>query len=75
LLVRPLYQWRERWSPLPRSSAWYLKSQATFSDCLALVRRAIWAEGNYTNSTPEAEMVLISAERLDRLLDQLATTP
>jgi hypothetical protein len=75
LVCLMVYQWRERWASLPRSSAWYLKSQATFSDCLALVRRAIWAEGNYTNSTPEPEMVLISAERLDRLLDQLAATP
>jgi len=46
----------------------------TFSDCLALVRRTIWAEGNYVNSTPEQDKVLISPERLDRLLDQLAAT-
>jgi hypothetical protein len=75
LVCLMVYQWRERWASLPRSSAWYLKSQATFSDCLALVRRTIWAEGNYTNSTPGPAMVLISADRLDRLLDQLAATP
>ena len=27
---------------LPRSSAWTLKPDATFSDCLALVRRRAW---------------------------------
>jgi hypothetical protein len=48
LVCLMVYQWRARWASLPRSTAWYLKSQATFSDCLALVRRAIWAEGNYT---------------------------
>ncbi|WP_295622883.1 transposase [uncultured Lamprocystis sp.] len=36
---------RTVWASLPRSTAWYLKPQATFSDCLALVRRTIWAEG------------------------------
>jgi len=74
LVCLMVYQWRERWAALPRSTAWYLKSHATFSDCLALVRRTIWAEDNYVNSTPEEEMVLISSKRLDRLLDQLAAT-
>lgn len=69
-----VYQWRVRWATLPRSTAWYIKSHATFSDCPALVRRTIWAEDNYTNSTPEQEMVLISPMRLERLLDQGAAT-
>ena len=63
-----------RWASLPRSTAWYLKSHATFSDCLALVRRTLWAEDNYSDSTSEPQMVLISVERIDRLLDQLAAT-
>jgi hypothetical protein len=69
-----VYRWRECWETLPRSAAWYLKPHATFSDCLALVRRTIWAEENYANSRPEGEMVLISSKRLDRLLEQLAAT-
>ena len=79
LVCLMVYQWRERWTALPRSTAWYLKSHATFSDCLALVRRTIWSDTfwdaeNYANSTSEPDRVLISPERLNRLLDQLAAT-
>jgi hypothetical protein len=79
LVCLMVYQWRERWATLPRSTAWYLKSHATFSDCLALVRRTIWSDTvwdgeNHVNSTSETDRVLISPERLDRLLDQLAAT-
>jgi hypothetical protein len=74
LVCLMVYRWRERWDALPRSTAWYLKSHATFSDCLALVRRTIWAAENYANSRSEGEMVLISSKRLDRLLEQLAAT-
>jgi len=37
-------QWREQWPTLARSTAWYFKPHATFSDCLALARRMIWAD-------------------------------
>jgi hypothetical protein len=70
-----VYRWRDRWPILPRSTAWSLKSHATFSDCLALVRRTIWAEDNGVNSTPDQEAVLISPQRLEALLNQLAATP
>lgn len=69
-----VYGWREHWATLRRSTAWYLKPHATFSDCLALVRRRIWAHSNYTHSTLAGDSVLISAERLNCLLDQLAAT-
>jgi hypothetical protein len=59
---------------LPRSTAWYLKPQATFSDCLALVRRTIWAEGNYVNSLLEQDQVVISRPAWERVLAQLAST-
>ena len=74
LVCLMVYQWRERRASLPRSTAWYLKSHATFSDCLAMVRRTIRAEDNYVNSASEPDMILISHKRLDRLLDQLAAT-
>ncbi len=74
LVCLMVYRWRERRDTLPRSAAWYLKSQATFSDCLALVRRTIRAEENDANSPPQGEMVLMSSKRLDRLLEQLAAT-
>jgi hypothetical protein len=48
LLCLMVYHLRKHWSSLPRSTAWYLKSQASFSDLLALVRRTIWADAKYT---------------------------
>ncbi len=36
------------------------KPQTTFSDCLALVRCTIWAEGNDVNSLVYQDQVVIS---------------
>jgi hypothetical protein len=74
LVCLMVHQARALWSTLPRSSAWYLKPEATFSDCLALVRRQIWADDNYANSTSGQDLVLISPQRLERLLNQVAAT-
>jgi hypothetical protein len=52
----------------------YLKSQASFSDLLALVRRTIWAEANSVKSTPCGEQVIISRQHWERILTQLAST-
>lgn len=38
-----------------RRAAWYKKPDATFSDVLAYVRRAICANRNFVNSTPGGE--------------------
>jgi len=57
-----------------RSSAWYLKPEATFSDCLALVLRRIWGDAYFDSSADEQDPVQISPQRLERLLDQLAAT-
>ena len=60
-------------SPLcAKGSAWYRKTNATFSDVLALVRRAIWAEKYFNKSTLQGESVLIQRHDWDELLDQLA---
>jgi hypothetical protein len=74
LVCLVVYRLREHWSSLPRSTAWYLKSQASFSDLLALVRRTIWAEANYVKSTPCGEQVIISRQHWERILTQLAST-
>jgi hypothetical protein len=62
------------WSSLPRSTAWYLKSQATFSDLLALVRRTIWTDANYAKSAICDDQVIISRQDWERVLSQLAST-
>jgi hypothetical protein len=52
--------------PLPHS-AWYHKTEASFSDLLALVRRALWGNFNYQTSTLASDMVLIPRSDLERL--------
>lgn len=74
LVCLMVHRWRETWANLPRSTAWYLKPEATFSDCLALVRRRIWGETYFDTSAQNPDPVLISPQRLERLLDQLAAT-
>jgi hypothetical protein len=69
-----VHRWRAHWPTLARSSAWYLKPEATFSDCLALVRRRIWSETYFDTSAGEQAPVTISPQHLERLLDQLAAT-
>jgi len=38
-----------------RQAAWYKKNEATFSDVLAFVRRAIWAGKYFVNSKTSAD--------------------
>ena len=55
-----------------RSSAWYSKEEATFSDVLAFVRRSIWAEKYLVRSAIQGDRVLFSRQEWEGLLDQLA---
>jgi hypothetical protein len=60
-------------SPPLQSTAWYAKSEATFSDVLAWVRRACWACRYFSASRYKAEPVILSSDEWDTLLDQLAS--
>jgi len=51
---------------LPQS-AWYRKTEASFADVLALVRRALWRNFNYQTSATAPDMVLIPRADLERL--------
>ena len=57
-----------------RVTAWYRKSEATFSDVLALVSRVLWAEKYFTNSIDQPEPYVLQPEDWEVLLDQLAST-
>jgi hypothetical protein len=59
---------------VPASTAWYLKTEATFSDVLALVRRAVWAEKYFDRSVIQGEHVIIRRDDWEVLMDQLAST-
>ncbi len=60
--------------PVPASTAWYLKTEATFSDVLALVRRAIWAEKYFDGSVIQGDRVIIRRDDREVIMDQLAST-
>lgn len=54
------------------STAWYNKrSEATFSDILAFVRRSIWAENYFNDSSFDDDYMKIKPEQWESLLDQL----
>jgi hypothetical protein len=74
LVCLMVYRWRDQWPLLARSTAWYLKPHATFSDCLALARRTLWAASNFVNSTSDPDSLVISRPDWERVLDQLAST-
>jgi len=49
--------------------AWYKKSDATFSDVIALVRRDIWCSRNYNNSSNASDSTYFHDDFLETLLD------
>jgi hypothetical protein len=58
--------------PFPvRSAAWYVKTEPTFSDAIALVRRHLWTRTKFTNSPSDTGFVEIPASVLHGLVDSL----
>ena len=58
--------------PAPvRTTAWYPKPQATFSDAIALVRRALWCVDHFPISGIQPDVVKIPRSLLERLTDAL----
>ena len=55
----------------PHPAAWYRKSQPTFSDAIAAVRRVLWLPPDLSTSRPRAEGVVIPAQLLQRLVETL----
>jgi hypothetical protein len=52
-------------------SAWYRKSEATFADCLAVVRQQLWRARYLVNSAPHVDCVQLPQEVFDLLLTAL----
>jgi hypothetical protein len=52
-----------------QNCAWYKKTEATFSDVIALVRRHIWHARNYMNSTRKLDLTNFDEDFLEMLLD------
>jgi DDE superfamily endonuclease len=54
---------------LPQAAAWYAKRAATFSDALAAVRRAIWADAASRTSAAGGKAEKVPRTVLERLTD------
>ena len=52
-------------------SAWYRNPEATFADCLAVVRQPIWRARYWVNSAPQADLVHLPREAFACLLNDL----
>jgi DDE superfamily endonuclease len=57
--------------PLNRA-AWYVKTEATFSDCLAMVRRHCWQPLYLTRSTENEDLLLIPRKVINHIVTCLA---
>ena len=57
-----------------QSTAWYRKEEVTFSDVLAFVKRALWAEKYFNKSPLRDDQVIFSANDWEVRLDHLAST-
>jgi hypothetical protein len=58
--------------PLPvRSAAWYHKSQPTFSDAIAFVRRYLWLHLKFPNSPAQLRLVAFPEPLVQGLMDTL----
>ncbi len=53
------------------ATAWYHKTEATFADCLTLVRRHLWRVRYLVNSAPQADSVQFPRAEFDRLFNDL----
>lgn len=55
-----------------QTTAWYEKSEPTFSDCLFLVRKHLWRSLEYTDSPPKAKSVNLPVAVWEHALSCLA---
>ena len=53
------------------TAAWYRKPEATFADCLTVVRRHLWQARYLVNSAPKADLVQLPREAFECLLNDL----
>jgi hypothetical protein len=56
----------------PQTTAWYPKTEATFADVLAAVRRHLWAGRYFAKSTAPEAPVELPHQDWETILDQLS---
>lgn len=52
-----------------RTAAWYAKTQPTFSDAIAMVRRHLWSHCHFSTSGQHSEVIKIPRSLYERLTD------
>jgi hypothetical protein len=57
--------------PVVRTAAWYAKTQPTFSDAIALVRRRLWSDSHFSMSDQNTDLIKIPRSLFDRFTDVL----
>jgi hypothetical protein len=57
--------------PVVRTAAWYAKTQPTFSDAIALVRRRLWSDCHFSMSDQNTDLIKIPRSLFDRFTDVL----
>jgi hypothetical protein len=57
---------RRQYSSL--TTAWYQKTEATFSDCLALVRKHLWNSSFHVKSAQNADFISLSKQEWEHLV-------
>ena len=63
---------KRRKSPEPRAFPWYVKTEVTFSDALAAVRRQFWVETVFSESLPHEGLNKLPPKIRRTLLDHLS---
>ena len=61
----------EKGTSCVRSAAWYTKSDPTFSDAIALVRRHLWDHIHFSTSPQETDMIHIPRVFFERWMDAM----
>lgn len=56
---------------MPRSAAWYVKEQITFSDALSVVRQALWRSQGFSMSCSDPDITILPRPLFQRLFDTL----
>jgi hypothetical protein len=69
------HQYAQRRKLPIRQTAWYCKTQPTFSDALALVRSQIWQHECFRMASSHSDSPKLSAQMQNRLLLALCYTP
>ena len=62
----------EKGASTVRSTAWYTKTDPTFSDAIALVRRHLWDHIHFSTSQQETDMVKMPRALFERFMDVMS---